>query len=219
MSTATMEYAQQLGRSGKSVLGYYRQPNGWITASPQSDLDQLKYMRKGWEPLAQYGIVSITCEYDVDHPLEALFLAGGAKELPLEQIIAMGFHLNPPLLPSCGKRIDQTHKRHKATCFANQQPVTFPQLDELDEIPEGFQCRFCERSPFPTEQARDQHETVMHKEEKSDIRSGQVLADHLIRGLKGEASQEKRLPYACGLCPKSYKHAGHLKNHIEKEHS
>ena len=128
--TMTADEVQRLGHTarGKSVLGYYRQPNGWITVSPQTDLDQLKYIRKGWTPLPQYGVVSMTCEYDMDNPFEALFLAGGAKELPVEQVIQMGLHLKPQLLPSCGRRIDQVHKKHKASCFVNPQPVIFPQL-------------------------------------------------------------------------------------------
>ncbi len=219
MTMTAMERAQKMTGGGKSMFGYYRQPNGWITVSPMADLDQLKYMRKGWEPLNQYGFLEMTSEYAADHPFEVLFMFGGAKELPVDQIIEMAFHLNPPLIPSCGLRLGRTHKRHNAECFQGAKEVVFPQLDEA---PEGFQCRFCDRAPFPSDRARDQHESVMHKEEKSDIRTGTVLAESIVSGLKGdvpEAPHEERLLYACGLCPKSYRYVGHLKRHIKEAHS
>lgn len=219
MTMTAMEHAQSLGLTSgaRSEHAYYRQPNGWITVSPITELDELRYRREGWEPLPQYGHVEMTTEYVVDHPLEVLFMFGGAHELPVDQIIEMGLHLNPPLVPTCGKRLSQSHKKHNANCWVDAEPVSFPQLKES---PSGFPCRFCDRLPFPSEKARTQHEGVMHKDEKGDIRTGETLADSIVRGLKGapETPQERRLPYACGLCDKSYRFAGHLKRHVEEEH-
>ena len=168
--------------------------------------------------LRQYGFMEMNSEYAADHPFEVLFMFGGAKEMPVEQIIGMGFHLNPPLVPSCGRRLDQNHKHHNRGCWVGAEPVSFPQLVEP---PDGLPCRFCERPPFPTEAARNQHEAVMHKEEKGEIRSGQVMADSLAQALKGapQATPQPRLrPYACGLCSESFTSPVNLIRHIKKDH-
>ena len=65
----------------KPTYGYYRQPNGWITVSPVTQLEEVAYIRDGWQSLPRYGRVEMTTEYMADHPLEPLFMAGGAKEL------------------------------------------------------------------------------------------------------------------------------------------
>ena len=171
----------------KATYGYYRQPDGWITVSPMADLDELHYRKRGWEPLSQYGRIELTTEYAADHPLEALFIQGGAHELSVDQIIKSALHLTRPLIPVCRQPLNQFHPTHKATCWQGAQPVEFPQLQGV--IPDPVACRFCDRSQFPTEEARDQHETVSHKEEKGDIRTGQTLADALIKGLNGGQSR------------------------------
>ena len=83
----------------KPNYGYYRQPDGRVTLSPANDLDELKYSRMGWTALRQYGKFEATSPYVANHPLEGLFLAGGAKELSLEQITVQGFHVDPPTGP------------------------------------------------------------------------------------------------------------------------
>lgn len=221
---------QGIAPRAKATYGYYRQPNGWITVSPATDLEELKYVREGWVRLPQYGVIEMASEYMADHPLEALFMQGGAKELCREQIVETGLHLNPPLVPTCGRFLDQYHKRHTTLCWNGAEPVSFPQMDGL-EI-ESFPCRFCDRAPFPTAKARDQHEGVMHKEERSDIRTGQTLADSLVKGLSGGHVLTERpetvtpppraegsgLPYVCGHCGRGFKFMGRLKEHVKKDH-
>jgi len=216
MTTAT-EDAQARGGVGQGYCkyGYYRQPDGWITVSPMAAIDLARYEEEGWTPLRQYGFMEMNTEYAADHPFEALFMFGGAKEMPAAQIIGMAFHLNPPVVPSCGRRLDQNHKHHNRACWVDAQPVSFPQLTDP---PKGQPCRFCERPPFPTESAREQHEAVMHKDQRGEIRTGEVLADALVRGLKGTAPQATRKPYACGLCPESFTSPVNLIRHIKKEH-
>lgn len=190
-------------RAPQLTYGYYRQPNGWITVSPNTALEELKYRREGWEPLAEYGSVEMATEYMVDHPLEVLFMNGGAKELPREQIIGMALHLNPPLIPVCRMPLHQNHKRHDATCWQGAEAVEFPQLN--GDIPAGFDCRFCDRPLFPTEQARRQHEGVSHKQEKGEIRTGETLANSLIEGLQGAGA-------IVDATPKRGKHKEELAN-------
>lgn len=227
MTMSAIEHAAQMGmmKRAKPTYGYYRQPNGWITISPATDLEELKYRREGWEPLTQYGRVEMTIGYMADHPLEPLFMLGGAKELPVEQIVAMGLHLNPPLVPTCGLRLDQYHKGHTAGCLVGAKPVVFPQLESQNYPPS--QCRFCERV-LPTEKARDQHEGVMHKDAKSDIRTGEALAAAMVKGLKGDGAQgpspnipyqvTPNKPFVCGLCGEGFKGGFPLAKHIKSMH-
>ena len=186
----------------RPTYGYYRQSNKWITVSVVTELEELRYRREGWEPLPQYGRFDMTTVYAANHPLEALFIKGGAKELCLEQIIDSGFHLNPPLVPVCGRLLTKFHRGHEPACLVGAEPVHFPQLD--GQHYEGYQCRFCDRPQFPTERAREQHEGVMHKDEKSDIRTGETLAASLLKGLKPESAEPRATdsakPYVCGLC-------------------
>ena len=217
MSMTALEHAAQqgVGRQAAPTYGYYRQPNGWITVSPITPLEELKYRREGWEPLTQYGALEMASEYTADHPLEVLFMRGGVHELCREQIIESGLHLNPPMVPVCGKALDQYHKRHTTHCWQGAKVVEFPQLE--GDVPEGLQCHFCERSPFPTEAARSQHETVMHREEKGEIRSGQVLAESMIKGLRTPAEPGEH-DYICGKCSAGFDNLTAFGKHVE-EHS
>lgn len=168
------------------TFGYYRQSNGWITVSPATQLEEIAYQKQGWQPLTRYGRVEMTSEYMAEHPFEVLFMKGGAKEMPVEQVIELGFAINPPLLPGCNSRIDQFHKHHTSVCWEDARPTVFPQL--IDVSVDSFLCTICNRT-FATAKAKEQHERVIHQPEKSDMRTGQTLADALVKGLRGEAFQ------------------------------
>ena len=89
------------------------------------------------------------------------------------------------LVPGCLTPLNQNHSRHTRLCMAGAQTVVFPQITEADMV--SYQCRFCNRPPFSTGEKRDQHETVMHKDEKSDIRTAESLAGAMIKGFGGRA--------------------------------
>ena len=101
----------------RPAFGYYRQPNGWITVSPATELEELKYRKEGWEPLTRYGRFDMAAEYAAGHPLEWLFMQGGAHELPVAQVIEMGFATWPPEVPGCGLALNQYHTRHFPSCW------------------------------------------------------------------------------------------------------
>ena len=208
----------------KPSYGYYRQPNGWITASPATELEELKYRREGWTPLPQYGRFQFNTKYIADHPLETLLMMGGAHELPYEQIIEMGLHLNPPRLPSCRRPPTQFHPAHNAACWVGAQVAQFPQLTGAEE---AFSCRFC-GAVKPTGKARNQHERVAHKDEASDIRTGEVMADSMVRGLQGlqggvqptgpMPSRAAAQPYVCGFCGFGSNSPVGLGKHVKEAH-
>ena len=226
--TAYEDALQRLPAAGgaKPTYSYYRQANGWITASPATEMEELKYRREGWTPLPQYGRFQFNSKYIADHPLEMLLMMGGAHELPYEQVIEMGFHLNPPRVPSCRKLPTQFHPAHNAACWVSAQTAQFPQLTGTEE---GFSCRFCP-AVKPTQKARDQHEGVAHKDEASSIRTGEVMADSMVKGFQGlpglggtaqpavptplSTSGE---PYVCGFCMAGFSNLVAFGKHVQEE--
>lgn len=179
---------EELQRSGslgniQPVYGYYRQPNGWVKPAVMTALEELKYRREGWTPLPQYGRFDMASGYAADHPLELLFMNGGAHELSEDQIRQQGLYLNPPLIPVCRQALTQNHRHHTPACWAGAKRVEFPQVAHMTNLG-PFPCRFC-AVPKPTIEARNQHESVVHREEKSDIRTGETLAEGLVKGLGG----------------------------------
>lgn len=192
------------------LWGYYRQPNGWITVAITTEIETVHYIKEGWTPLPQYGGVEMTSKYAADHPFEPLFIAGGAKELSIEQIRETGLYLDPPLVPACGRRLSQYHKRHAPECWRGAKPVVFPQLEGLDLEP--ARCRHCDNE-YPTEAARDQHETVSHKESQGDIKMGEALGQALAQAL-----QTVRMPFICGLCNQGFDKPTALVKHVKEAH-
>ena len=204
---------------------YYRQPNGWISPAVATDVEMLQYQKEGWQPLRQYGRFDMNSTYGANHPLEALFIRGGALELPLEQILEEGFYMNVPLIPSCGQVLTQYHNGHSPECWMGAQSVQFPQLEGV--LVEGpFPCRICGEKKA-TSKGRENHEEVAHKAERGDIRTGTVLAEALVQGLKGAPAvpsgstptlQRPAMPYLCGFCNDGFKSPIGLGKHVKEEH-
>lgn len=172
--------------TAKPTYGYYRQPDGWITVSPATNTDELRYRRGGWEPLTQYGRFEMASPYMANHPLEPLFMRDGAHELTVDQVVKQGLYIDPPVIPRCRTPLGAEHKRHTRNCMNGAPKVEFPQVADLKELG-PFSCPFgCGRNDLPTVAARDQHASVMHGPEKSDERTGKSLAEALILGLGGK---------------------------------
>ena len=179
-----------IGRNIQPTFGYYRQPNGWITISPNTRLERLKYSEEGWTYLGDYGAFDMTA-YTVNHPLEGLFMFGGAKELCVDQILKTGLYISPPLVPTCGQHLTQYHRSHNLACWKGAKPVEFPQLDSVDGALIGpFLCTFCDRK-MPTQAALTQHQSVAHKTPLSNIELGRSLGTVLGEALKTQRGRQK----------------------------
>jgi len=138
-------------------------------------MEKIRYIENGWECLEQYGTFDMS-PYSNNHPFESLIMFGGVKELPVDQIIQNGLHLNPPVIPTCRQHITQYHRTHTRSCWVNSKPAEFPQLEGVDLTP--FPCHFCERV-LPTSQAQRQHESVAHKDDMGDIKTGESMGQAL----------------------------------------
>ena len=187
----------ELRQIGSGDYQYYRQPNGWIDFGQigKNRSYETHFMQSGWKPLGgphaatlgtnDYGVFALE-EYHLSHPHEVLFMRGGAKELPAEQVMALGYHLNPPLIPRCGLQVGAEHARasggrrqHLSVCWRGAKRVTFPQLAGKTLTPPGG-CPFCHREDFPSVASRNQHVSVMHKSEMQQM----SLADAIVKGVQ-----------------------------------
>lgn len=166
--------ATAAGRNIQPTFGYYRQPNGWITVSPVTDLERIKYEREGWKHLGKYGAFDMGL-YGANNPFEGLFMFGGAHEMSAEQVIQTGLYMKPPLVPTCRQHITQFHRAHKPACWTGAKPVEFPQLANVPKERLGpFPCGFCDRN-LPTKEALHQHQQVAHSKELGNLQTGRSL--------------------------------------------
>lgn len=176
------ELASQLAARLQPTFGYYRQPNGWITISPITRLERMKYTEQGWQYLEKYGAFDMTT-YTVNHPFEGLFMFGGAGEMPVKQVIETGLYMDPPLVPRCRQHLTQYHRSHAQSCWQGATRVEFPQLATVALGVLGpFPCEFCDRK-LPTKQARDQHQGVAHATPKNNIQLGKTIGDAMADAL------------------------------------
>jgi hypothetical protein len=172
-------------------LIYARMPSGEVVACDASDMELMKKIRRGWQILQDYGQFGSSAYY-MDNPYEPLFQAGGARELSVQQILDLGYHLHPPLVPTCDQHVgaSQQHVTHTGRpgagsaktqgCWRGARPVQFPQLAgvSLPEPPEA--CEYCGRDDLPTERALRQHQDVMHNDRKQQ----QDLGAAIVTGLQ-----------------------------------
>lgn len=161
-------------------LIYFRCPNsGWVAAADDGGLELPKKLRMGYEPLDEYGRFGNSAYY-ASHPFEPLFQVGGARELPVDQVIANGFHLWPPMVPTCGKHVGMDkHLSHTTNCWKRAKPVEFPQMEGV-EAPGPQACDYCDREDLPTPAAKKQHTAVMHADRKDQ----EAIVGGIVTGLK-----------------------------------
>ena len=182
MAQVSDSLAAGLAQNIQPTFGYYRQPNGWLTVSPNTRLERLKYTEQGWTYLTQYGAFDMTT-YTANHPFEGLFMFGGAGEMPADQVLQMGFHISPPLIPTCQQHITQYHRGHTQVCWRGAKAAEFPQLAGISAEQLGpFPCDFCGRK-MPTSAARTQHQSVAHAKPLDNVQLGRSLGESIAAAL------------------------------------
>ena len=199
---------------------YYMMPNGYVTASPvgKRRSQYNVYLSQGWKPLDDYGTFQFY-PYHTDNPFENLFIRGGAKELPVQQIEEFGLHYKDIKIPRCGQTLNQkTHIKHEPPCWRRAKSVVFPQI-EGKNLDGPFYCeKGCsEERDFPTIKALKQHEDIIHKERQasSDITRG--LVDGLkeaLRANSGNAPSGATGTFLCGVCGAGFDDPELLVEHV-----
>lgn len=174
--------SSEIGRRIQPTSGYYRRSDGWITVSPITQTERIKYIDRGWTHLPDYPPFDMS-PYVNNHPFEALFMFGGAHEMSVDQLLQTGLYMNPPLVPTCRESLTQFHRAHNQNCWRGAKLVEFPQMVDVAEALIGpFPCDFCDRN-LPTVEGRDQHQSVVHKERLGDMQTGKSLGTSLAEAL------------------------------------
>lgn len=124
---------------GRGQHGYYRKTNGWIITAPvwASYRNDMEF--KGYDFLSEYGTFVMDMAGNrstkdlrgnyfsvVDEPWRFIFQRGGAKEFPVEQILAFRWHIRPPY-----------------------REVKFPQLEGVTVY--DYFCPECEKGVFSSQ--------------------------------------------------------------------
>ncbi len=117
------------GKRDERVI-YYRKPNGWITwADSESGTKLRDFAIRGFQPLFKYGAITsyMDREQKVPDPASVWGLIlrhpDGPAEFPVEQIVALRWHTDPPI-----------------------KGLKFPQLRGMHII--EYKCPECSRAPF-----------------------------------------------------------------------
>lgn len=127
------------GKRDERVI-YYRKPDGWITwADSESGTKLRDFSIRGFQPLFEYGVVTGYMDREQKTPDPGsvwgpiLRHPKGPAEFPVEQIVALRWHTEPPI------------------------PVKFPQLQGMKIV--QYQCPECSRAPFA--ELKDGEEVVL----------------------------------------------------------
>ena len=121
----------------KGLHGYYRNKAGWIVIQSTTPANKEATVYKGGEFLIRYGEFANGTsggkpkEKDdrgflwnpADEPWRLIFQRGGAREFPVDQVLAYHWHLNPPY-----------------------REVTFPQIEDIDVT--DYFCPECDKGIF-----------------------------------------------------------------------
>lgn len=184
---------------------YYRQPNGWITFGSGQKMDASNYQEGGWRPLPRYGDFVLN-QSAINHPYDLLFRKGGAKEMPLDQLIEEGWAYNNyelEMVPG-----DPT----------TRQRVEFPQLVGVT-LPQLERCHHCGRKGTHAQIAN--HEEVQHQKDLAPQKMAEALGQALAgksTDLKAETQQPSPFNYICGQCSQGFTHPMALAKHVKGEH-
>lgn len=190
------------------VSMYYREPHrGHILSASAQKMDVSNFVERGWRHLPKYGH-HVADHITINHPLDELFRKGGAKELPVSQLIEENF-----AYPVWGDAQNEWYKVDGAK-------VEFPQLVGAT-VPPLEDCPFCPRRG--THAQVENHKEVMHQKDLAPLAMGEILG----KILKGEApvneqmqdivQQATAFPCICGKCGEGFKGHMQLAKHI-KEH-
>lgn len=166
-----------LGTGGGYV--YRRDKSGWIYAGPSAAGDQQRFLTLGSTFLPQYG----EHESDVSvlgHEYDMLFRLGGAKEMPAEQVIALGFGAKAPVVDG-------------EPLWKDSPLEAFPQLAGV-QIPPLRSCKYCPRELWDDTQERN-HVSVMHADRISAFEQANAIADGMRQAVAvGRATAEVVAP-------------------------
>lgn len=203
---ANRDVPMPLGTGGGYV--YRRDRDGWIRLGPSSRTDQERFLILGDTFLPQYGEHEggpdvMGREYDM------LFRLGGQKEMPVEQVIQMGFASKAPVVD--GKPI-----------WVDSPVEAFPQLEGVD-VPQMRKCRYCSRELWLDEQEQS-HVSVMHADRIAAFEQANAIASGMAEAVAvGKASVQEtpvierpKAAMVCGFCNSGFEKIPEFLKHVKE---
>ena len=194
-------------KRGAGDFGYYRKPDGTICVDSYQRGEMMTHVEQGWLPLRKYNYFTWS-HMTIHKPFDHLFRQGGAKELPIEQLIQERWAY--PVWPKGGGHLDYYH--------VDGKPVEFPQLAGVT-LPELKSCPYCEWKGI------DRHMTIhiegTHSKDLMPFRMATALAEANRRQSEpaAVAVKEYTLPFICGVCGSGFNGHMPLAKHYKKEHA
>lgn len=198
---------------------YYVQPNGHVAPASAQKMDMSNFIDRGWRPLKRYGSY-VADHVNINRPLDHLFRKGGAKELPISQLLDEGFAY--PLWGATGDQpyafqVLALNPETGKTEVVGEEVAEFPQLVGVT-LPPLENCHHCGRRG--THDQIEAHEEVQHQKDLAPVKMAQALG----QALKGQSTDLKvetksqPFPYICGACGDGF--TGHmaLARHVKGEH-
>jgi len=158
----------RMGKGGNDVWMYWRIPertdaqgvvsHARIVGKPAWPVEFMRQVRKGMEPLSQYGefypertsYQGQSWQYN-SNPYRLLLLKGGAKEFSIGQLVELGWHRKPPI-----------------------KGLVFPQLAGFEY--EDHTCATC-RKVYKSVEDLQAHESIAHSTLSSHKALGRQLAE------------------------------------------
>lgn len=154
-----------LGTAGGYV--YRRDASGWIYPGPSAPSDQQRFLILGSTFLPAYG------EHEggpdaLGHEYDMLLRLDGGKEMPVEQVIALGFATKSPEVD--GKPV-----------WRHTPLEAFPQLEGV-EYPPRRQCKYCPRDLW-SDAMEFNHVSIMHRDQLSHFEQSRAIAEGMAEAL------------------------------------
>ena len=154
-----------LGTGGGYV--YRRDVSGWIYPGPSSPTDQQRFLTLGSRFLVEYGEHEGGADV-VGHEYDMLLRLDGGKEMPVEQVIALGWATKAPELD--GK-----------PAWLHTPLECFPQLKDV-EYPPRRKCKYCPREVW-TDEMEYNHVSIMHQDRIAAFEQSKAIADGMAEAL------------------------------------
>lgn len=162
----------------EAPMGYWKKPDGHVILSQYGDNGTEKKLDREFVRLGKYGSYASAAIANLKDPLLPLVLAGGLQELPPDQIKLLGWHRVPDRAAKRSHReVDALVQAAMATRGISREEavlVVMPQLVGFDLT--EYTCVSHPGRYFPTEGAKRDHDSVMHKESLQAEATGKAVA-------------------------------------------
>ena len=188
--------AEQFADSNNVRYGYWRKPDGWLTFG-QLGANAIDRFYRGWMVVQGYGTFDPPRDASASGPIGDPFLHliehNGAKELPADQVLSLGWHRPPgPTAKRSHRLVWERVQAFERTGLDQRVALqaVFPTLADVDWV--DLDCSLCPgrwfngRTQDEAASLRHKHELIVHVE---DARTRE-LRDSITQALGSSGSND-----------------------------